>query len=108
MNKVVIPDVVPFVPNGGQLYYLDDNKEPIPVADEVAKKLIRAGTTILAPNAGIDSYRAVLKRLGFAYAELEELRGYGGATIRVRTGHVQQERLRPEATVGITYKYVAE
>ncbi len=108
MNKVVIPDAVPFVPNGGQLYYLDDNKEPIPVADEVAKKLIRAGTTIRAPNAGADSYRAVLKRIGFAYAEWDGVAGTGSLNLKVRTGHVLVAPIKPGVHPGVVYTYVAE
>lgn len=107
MNKVVIPDTVPFVPNGGQLYRLDENKELVAVTDDGAKKLIRAGTQILAPGAGFESYRAVLKRMGFAYAEAADAPG-SGLPIRVRTGHIRQESIRPGAAPGIVYTYVAE
>lgn len=108
MNKVVVQDTVPYVPNGGQMYYLDARDDLVAISDDEAKKLIRRGTPIRAPGAGVDNYRAVLKRLGFAYAEMEELRGNGSAIIRVRTGHVQQERMWPEAPVGVVYKYVVE
>ena len=103
MSKVVIQDAVPFVPNGGQLRTLDARGEDVPIADEEAKKLIRKGVPIHAPNASPDSFRAVLKRLGFAYAEVEERRGNAGALLlRVRTGHVHQD---PLGGGGFIYRY---
>ena len=105
MSKIVVQDAVPFVPNGGQLYYFDPVGEPIPVADEVAKKLIRQGVVIIALHAGRESYRAVLKRIGFSYAEVIG-EGSTGMDIKVRTGRIRQEPV-PWGP-GVAYKYMEE
>lgn len=105
MSKIVVQDAVPFVPNGGQLYYFDPVGEPIPVADEVAKKLIRQGVVIIALHAGRESYRAVLKRMGFSYAEVVG-EGPAGMDIKVRTGRIRQEPV-PRGP-GVAYKYTEE
>lgn len=103
MSKVIVQDAIPFVPNGGQLY-VSAQDELAAVTDDEAKKLIRGGTTIRAPGAEGGSYRAVLKRLGFSYAEAT------GANqtelfIKVRTGWIVQKPLKPGSPVGVAYTF---
>lgn len=55
------------VKEGGPFY--DDSGEKI--SDAKARRIIREGGTVEAPNAGSGSYRAVARRLGFSTIEVE-------------------------------------
>ena len=55
------------VADGGQFY--DGRGEKI--SDTAARRLIREGEAVEAPNAGAGSYRAVARRLGYRKIEVE-------------------------------------
>jgi hypothetical protein len=56
------------VADGGQFY--DGRGEKI--SDTQARRLVREGEVVEAPNAGSGSYRAVARRLGYSKLEVED------------------------------------
>ena len=53
---------------GGQFYDGQGNK----ISDTAARRLVREGEVVEAPNAGAGSYRAVARRLGYNKIEVED------------------------------------
>lgn len=53
---------------GGPFYDKDGNK----VSDTAARRLVREGETVEAPNAGAGSYRDIARRLGYNKLDVED------------------------------------